>query len=252
MAVKIKYGSSSREVNLSDVLFLDVETVPIYPDFESLPEHFQELWRDKSRKYSYESLPAEELYFEKAGIHAEFGKIVCISVGAYKQDKDTGKFNLRIKSYYGHDEKLLLTDFKQLLDKNYNNSAKHLLCAHNGIEFDFPYIARRMLINEVALPALLDVSGTKSWDNKWLIDTMDLWRFGDYKEKTSLNLLAACFNIPSPKDDISGKDVARVYHQEKDLERIMIYCQKDIVTLFRLFQRFSSVPMIADEEVVYT
>jgi len=169
-----------------------------------------------------------------------------------QQDKDTNKFNLRVKSYYGDDEKALLTDFKNLLDKSYNNTGKHMLCAHNGIEFDFPYIARRMLINEVALPTLLDVSGTKSWDNKWLIDTMDLWRFGDYKEKTSLNLLAACFNIPSPKDDISGKDVARVYHQEKDLERIMIYCQKDIVTLFRLFQRFSSVPMIPDEEVVYT
>ena len=237
MAIKIKYGNSYREVNLPDILFLDVETVPLFPEFGALSEPFQELWKDKSRKYSYENLPAEDLYFEKAGIHAEFGKIVCVSVGAYKFDKDANKMKLRVKSYYGHDEKQLLEDFKALLDKNYNDSGKHMLCAHNGIEFDFPYIARRMLINEVPLPTLLNVQGTKSWDNKWLLDTMDLWRFGDYKEKTSLNLLAACFNIPSPKDDISGKDVARVYHQEKDLERIMIYCQKDIVTLFRLFQR---------------
>jgi len=251
MAIRIKYGNNYREINLGDVLFLDVETVPLHPQFGEMPPHYQELWRDKSRKYSYESKPPEDLYFDKAGIHAEFGKIVCISVGAYKKDKDSNKMQLRLKSYYGHDEKALLGDFKLLMDKNYNDTARHILCGHNAIEFDFPYIARRMLINEVPLPTLLNVQGTKSWDNKWLIDTMELWRFGDYKEKTSLNLLAACFNIPSPKDDISGKDVAKVYHQDNDLERIMIYCQKDIVTLFRLFQRFSSVPMIADEDVVY-
>ena len=251
MAIKVKSGYSYREVILGDVLFLDVETVPLYADFESLPEHFQELWRDKSRKYSYENRTPEELYFDKAGIHAEFGKIVCISVGNCRADRETGKTTLRIKSFYGDNEKQILSDFRDLLQKSYHDSGKHYLCAHNGIEFDFPYIARRMLITDVALPSLLDISGSKSWDNRWLIDTMELWKFGDMKEKTSLNLLAAVFGIPSPKDDISGKDVARVYHQEKDLERIMIYCQKDIVTLFRLFQRFSSLPMIGDGDVVY-
>ena len=251
MAIKVKSGYNFREVNLADVLFLDVETVPLYPDFESLPENFQELWRDKSRKYSYENRPAEELYFDKAGIHAEFGKIVCVSVGIYKPDRETNKMNLRIKSLYGNDEKQILSDFKDLLQKSYHDIGRHFLCAHNGIEFDFPYIARRMLINDMSLPNLLDISGSKSWDNRWLIDTMDLWKFGDMKEKTSLNLLAAVFGIPSPKDDISGKDVARVYYQEADLERIMIYCQKDIVTLFRLFQRFSSIPMIGEEDIIY-
>jgi DNA polymerase elongation subunit (family B) len=252
MALMVKSGGSFKPVNPEFVLFLDVETVPIYKDFESLPEVFKPLWIDKSRKYSYETLPPEELYFEKAGIHAEFGKIVCISVGILKTNPDTKRLNLRIKSYYGHDEKTVLNDFKALLDGHYNDIFKHFFCAHNGIEFDYPYIARRMMIHGIALPALLDVSGSKSWDNRWLLDTMDLWRFGDYKEKTSLNLLAACFGIPSPKDDISGKDVAKVYHHENNLERIMIYCQKDIVTLTRLFLRFAGQTGVEnDGDIVY-
>jgi len=252
MSVTIKSGYNFKTVNPESVLFIDIETVPIYKDFDSLPEHFQPLWIDKSRKYSYENHPAEDLYFEKAGIHAEFGKIVCISVGILKPNPDSKRMTLRIKSYYGHDEMVILSEFKTLLDSHYHDHQKNYMCGHNAIEFDFPYIARRMMINYIALPALLDVSGSKSWDNKWLLDTMELWRFGDYKEKTSLNLLAACFGIPSPKDDISGKDVAKVYHLENDLERIMIYCQKDIVTLVRLFLRFSGQYTIEEEDVVYT
>jgi len=251
MALKVKAGYQFKEVDVKEVLFLDVETVPLYPDFDALPEIFKPLWRDKSRKYSYENLTPEELYFEKAGIHAEFGKIVCISVGNLRVNTATNDLNLNVKSYYGHDEQVILSDFKDMLDRRYSRTHEQFLCAHNGIEFDFPYIARRMLIHDIALPAMLDISGTKSWDNRWLLDTMDLWRFGDYKEKTALNLLAACFNIPSPKDDISGKDVARVYHQDKDIERIMIYCMKDIVTLARLFLRFSGLPTVEDEAVVY-
>jgi 3'-5' exonuclease len=252
MALSIKSYGGYKTVNPEHVLFLDVETVPLYPDFETLPEVFKPLWLDKSRKYSYENMAPENLYFEKAGIHAEFGKIVCISVGLLRPDNETRKLNLRIKSFYGHEEKSVLSEFKTLLDNHYCDSGKHFLCAHNGIEFDFPYIARRMMINDINLPALLDVSGSKSWDNRWLLDTMDLWRFGDYKEKTSLNLLAACFGIPSPKDDISGKDVAKVYHHENDLDRIMVYCQKDIITLARLFLRFAAHPTVGDDEIVYT
>src|ERR1039458_4183878 len=179
-----KPGGILRNVNPEKVLFIDAETIPMYPDFESLPEHFQQLWVDKSRKYSYENLPPEELYFQKAGIHAEFGKIVCISAGYIALNAETQKLNLRIKSFYGEDEHKLLSDFKNLLDKHYNARNEYYLCAHNGIEFDFPYIARCMMINDIALPNLLDISGSKSWDNKWLLDTMDLWKFGDYKRKT--------------------------------------------------------------------
>ena len=238
-------------IDIRNVLFLDIETVPAYPSFDTLPEPFQELWLQKAPKYSYEQMEPEALYFEKAGIHAEFGKIICISACLVLSDKDSGGYKFRIKAYSGHDEKQLLLDFRKLLDEHYNDTSKHYLCAHNGIEFDFPYLARRMWINEIQLPNLLNVPGSKSWNNRWLLDTMELWRFGDYKDKTSLNLLAACFGIPSPKDDISGKDVAKVYHLENDLERISLYCQKDVATLARLFMRFKQLGMVEDNDVIY-
>lgn len=237
-------------ISLECVLFLDIETVPMAPDFESMPEVFKPLWVEKSRKYSYEELLPEELFFERAGIHAEFGKVICISAGYYRRNAE-GKSELRVRAFYGHDEKKLLEEFRDLLDKHYNDCNRHFLCAHNGIEFDFPYLARRMMINGIRLPNLLNVSGTKSWNNRWLIDTMELWKFGDYKEKTSLALLAACFGIESPKDDISGKDVARVYYQDNDLERIMNYCKKDVTTLAKLFVRFAGLAPVPETEVIY-
>lgn len=239
----------TETANINCMLFLDVETVPAYPDFESLPENFKELWIAKSFKYRDETLTPEQLYFEKAGIHAEFGKIVCISVGYFNSRQEGNPF--RVRSFYGNDEASILQNFKDLLDKSFNDCTKHFLCAHNGIEFDFPYIGRRMLINGIKLPALLNISGSKSWNNKWLIDTMELWRFGDFKERTSLALLAACFNIQSPKDDISGKDVARVYYEEENLERIKIYCEKDVVTLARIYQKFAALIPVPEEDVIY-
>jgi DNA polymerase elongation subunit (family B) len=238
-------------IDVSCVLFLDVETVPAYASFDEVPEQFQDLWVEKSRKYSYEQKTPAELYFDKAAIHAEFGKIVCISIGFRHKEKDADKENIRIKSFAGENEAELLMQLKELMDRHYNDCNRHYLCAHNGIEFDFPYIARRMLIHGIRLPNLLNVSGSKSWSNKWLLDTMDLWRFGDYKEKTSLNLLAACFGIESPKDDISGKDVARVFYHERNVERIQTYCQKDVRTLIHLFCRMAALSPVPDEDVIY-
>ncbi len=241
--------SPLEAVNMNCVLFLDIETVPIAADFEQLPEVFKDLWRAKSHKYDYEKLTPEELFFQKGGIHAEFGKIICISLGYFKPSSADGRPEFRVKSIAADEERVILESFRELMDNHYFDCDKHYLCAHNGIEFDFPYIARRMMINGVKLPRLLNVAGTKSWNNPWLIDTMDLWRFGDYKERTSLSLLAACFGIESPKDDISGKDVAKVYYQDHDLERISLYCTKDVVTLAKLFLRFQGALEV--EDVVY-
>jgi len=236
--------------NISNVLFLDVETVPSYDDFEKLDQRFKELWIAKSRKYSqYEEGTPEELYFQKAGIHAEFARIVTISVGIVKEKPDNGGLFFRGKTFYSHDEKKILNEFAELLNSSFNHPDRHILVAHNGIEFDFPFIARRMMINDVPLPRLLDVAGSKSWNNKWLVDTMDLWRFGDIKEKTSLDLMAACFNIPTPKSDISGKDVARVYYHENDLDRIARYCINDVITLAKLYLKFRGLPMFEDVQI---
>lgn len=196
-------------------------------------------------QYREEGKSPAEMY-ENAGIFAEFGKIVCISVGYFARERE-----LRIKSFYGDDEKELLNNFCGLLNQ-YFYSREHVLCAHNGKEFDFPYIARRMLVNGIRLPLILNTAGKKPWEVKHL-DTMELWKFGDYKSFVSLNLLAAVFDIPTPKDDIDGSQVGEVYWKMHDLERIVQYCQKDVLTVAQIFLKYRNEPLLMDgkNEFVY-
>jgi len=232
-------------MHLSNILFLDIETVPQYPVFEKAEETYQKLWEDKAKFLikSEEDTPAS--VFERAGIYAEFGKIVCISVGIIN---DRGpKRELRIKSYANEDEAALLKEFNTLLDKHFSGD-EHLLCGHNGKEFDFPYIARRMLIHGMSLPRILDIAGKKPWEIKHL-DTMQMWKFGDFKNFTSLKLLAHVFGLPTPKDDIDGSQVAGVFWEEKNLPRIVTYCEKDVVTLVQVFLRMNQMPMLTEEEL---
>jgi DNA polymerase elongation subunit (family B) len=209
--------------------------------------HLATLWEKKSAQLaridkfgSTEAMKPEDLY-ERAGIYAEFGKIVCISTGILRNN------TLWIKSFYGDNEVEILTEFIKMLGKAKEKNIQYL-CAHNGKEFDFPYLIRRMLINGIDVPAILDLSGKKPWDVNHL-DTMELWKFGDYKSYTSLELLAAVFGIPTPKNDINGSDVARVYWQEHDLDRIAVYCQKDVVTIVNIFQKFKGKSPIAEEQI---
>ena len=219
--------------DLSKVLFLDIETVPEVYHWNKLDPVMQELWSAKTR-YRQESQgkSAEDLYTE-AGIFAEFGKIICIGVGRLEK-KDDGH-HLRVTAYRDSDEAAVLRQFAELLDKHYD-TPDHWLCGHNGKEFDFPYIARRCIVNRIRLPKLLDIGGLKPWEVGHL-DTMNMWSFGDRKNFTSLALLAQVLGIPTPKDDISGADVARVYYEEKDLERIAKYCCKDVVATAQLYLR---------------
>jgi uncharacterized protein YprB with RNaseH-like and TPR domain len=232
-----------ESLQLSNVLFLDIETVPQYCKYNELPESFSDLWTKKCeilRNNPEEATP--EAIYNRAGIYAEFGKIICISCGYFTTSKQ-----FRIKSYYGHDEKELLTEFSRMLQNGYSSPGK-LLCAHNGKEFDFPYICRRMIINQLSLPAILDIAGKKPWEVMHL-DTMELWKFGDYKSFTTLNLLAAVFGIPTPKDDIDGSKVWKVYWEEKNLERIVTYCQKDVLTVAQIFKKFRCEELIAPHNV---
>ncbi|MGY8952429.1 MAG: 3'-5' exonuclease, partial [Flavobacteriales bacterium] len=204
-----------QQLNLERVLFLDIETVPQHANYKDVPERLKTLWDKKAGFLAKTEESPEELY-GRAGIYAEFGKIVCISVGFIHSGE------IRLKSFYSHNEKELLQDFSELLTGFFGRNDQ-LLCAHNGKEFDFPYIARRLLINGLPLPHLLDIAGKKPWEIQHL-DTMELWKFGDFKNYTSLNLLTAVFDIPTPKDDIDGSKVCSVYYEENDLQRIMEYC----------------------------
>jgi hypothetical protein len=230
------------DIKIESVLFLDIETVPQYPAYTDLPDRFKELWSEKAKTFREEK-PAEEVY-QKAGIYAEFGKIICISVGIVTEKPER---KLRLKSFCGDNEKILLEEFFTMLNKHFCKSDS-LLCAHNGKEFDFPYIARRGLINGLKIPVILDNSGKKPWEVKHL-DTLELWKFGDYKHYTSLNLLTAVFGIPSPKDDISGSDVSRVYYAENDLSRIVHYCEKDVLSVVQLYLKYKGESIIPENNV---
>jgi DNA polymerase elongation subunit (family B) len=233
-----------QNIKLSDVLFLDIETVPIVASFQDLPDKFKKLWEKKAEllKRNDSDMTADTL-FAKAGIFAEFGKIVCISCGFAKGNE------FRLKSFYGDDEALLLNEFADMLSRYYSED-KFLLCAHNGKEFDFPYLCRRMLVHGIELPNILDISGKKPWEIKHL-DTMELWKFGDYKHFTSLDLLAAIFGIDTPKDDIDGSMVGHVYWVEKNLERIAAYCQKDVLTIAQLLRRYMGLALYSEKDVVF-
>ncbi|MBX2949148.1 MAG: 3'-5' exonuclease [Crocinitomicaceae bacterium] len=235
-------------LNLEKVLFLDIETVPQVYLPQDLDEETRKLFGTKLNVSPDEIGNFEEAYFRRAGILAEFGKIICISVG-FLHDTGTGR-QLRLKSFYHDDEETLLLQFKRLLDEHYN-TPYHLLCGHNAKEFDFPYICRRMLIHGIELPNILNMAGKKPWEIAHL-DTMELWKFGDYKAYTSLALLCHVFKIPTPKDDISGADVARVYYEEKNLERIKVYCEKDVVALIQLFLRMQGEPLVDQTEVYHS
>jgi len=223
---------------LRDILFLDIETVANTYDYPSLDERLKVQWSRKASffKRDNEARTDEEIYHERAGIYAEFGRIVCIAVGKFIEN-EAGELVLKTKAYQGHDEKVLLSDFKTMIEKM-NGSLR--LCAHNGKEFDFPYLCRRMLVNGIALPEVLNLAGKKSWEVQHL-DTMELWKFGDYKHYTSLDLLAAIFNIPTSKDGIDGSKVNYVYHVEQNLPKIKDYCLRDVVVLASLFLKLRGI-----------
>ncbi len=226
-----------------DILFLDIETVPATSSYTMLDQSFQALWEKKSRQFRDEDQSAEEVY-ERAGIYAEFGKIICISVGLIKEKIP---FSFRIKSFYGDDERTILSEFSAMLNK-FSKNSEALLCAHNGKEFDYPYIARRMIINSMIIPDILDNAGKKPWEVK-LLDTLDLWKFGDYKSYTSLDLLTSILKIPSPKDDIDGSMVAGIYHNEHDIKRIAKYCEKDVLAVAQVLLRFMNLPKIEEDKI---
>ena len=238
---------------LNNTLFIDIETVSVTAHFEELSEEMQALWMKKSQKFKIDKgremtpILAAGFYREKAGIFAEFAKIACITVGYLSNDKGE-ETALRLKSFAG-DEKTLLEDFNDLLNNHYDRPDEHYLCGHNIKEFDVPFLCRRCVVNGVELPRLLNISGKKPWQVAHLLDTMELWRFGDYKNYTSLALLAGTLGIPSPKDDIDGSMVGHVFWEEDDIERIITYCEKDVVTVAQVVMRFAGMDLIMAEQI---
>jgi uncharacterized protein YprB with RNaseH-like and TPR domain len=244
-----------QKKTLKNVLFLDIETVSLTKNLSELPDSLQKIWKAKSKKF----LPKSEiemtfdiaanLYTQKAGIFAEFAKIVCISVGYLSISKNQNP-TLRIKSFHG-DERQILDSFNEMLNQHYDDPDKQFLCGHNIKEFDIPFICRRNIVNALSLPRLLNISGRKPWQVNHLLDTMDMWRFGDYKNYTSLALLSGALGIASPKDDIDGSMVGKVFWEENDIERIVTYCEKDVLTVAQVAMKFAGQPLLTKDQVEF-
>ena len=237
----------SVEISLNHLLFVDIETVSAEASYEGLSDLMKKEWNRKAGHiHNPENASSADLYFQRAGIYAEFGKIIVISVGIFNT-LDNGETELRIKCISGENEQELLHNFKETVLKF--DQAKLRMCAHNGKEFDFPYLCRRMLVHGMKLPAAMDMSGKKSWEIRH-IDTMDLWKFGDYKSFTPLDLLAALFDVEAVKQDsIDGSQINKVYHQENGLENIAVYCKRNVAMLAQVFLHLMSLEPIEQENI---
>jgi hypothetical protein len=232
----------------NNLLFIDIETVSITRTYQELSERYKQHWNRKSQFIPNSSgLTSEELFFERAAIYSEFGKIIVIAVGYMDQNPE--KPQLRIKSFYGEDEAQILTDFKELINSKFNPATVQF-CAHNGKEFDYPYLGRRMMIHAIELPVPLQLSGKKPWEVKHF-DTLEMWKFGDRKQFTSLDLLATVFDIPSSKTGLDGSKVNETYYKEHGLDRINDYCKKDVEVLAQVFMRMNYLPLLSAEQIVY-
>jgi predicted PolB exonuclease-like 3'-5' exonuclease len=232
---------------LRDILFVDIETVANAPSLSAVNERMKVQWSRKASFLKRDATQTDDLLYEqRAGIYAEFGKIVCIAVGKF-YDTETGTLGLRSKAYFGHDEKVVLGDFHSLITRL--DPANLRLCAHNGKEFDYPYLCRRMLVNEFEIPEALNLTGRKPWEVQHY-DTLEMWKFGDYKHYTSLDLLTALFDIPTSKTDMDGSQVNNVYYQDKDLNKIKDYCVRDVIALAQLFLKLKAIKLPQPIDVV--
>jgi len=233
-----------KRIKLENLLFLDIETVPLFAMYSELDKTAKQLWEQKTKYQRKEEFTPEEFY-DRAGIWAEFGKIVCISIGYFVFKGNLRNF--RVKSFFG-EEKDILNNFKNLLETHFNKPY-HLLCAHNGKEFDFPFIARRMIVNSIDIPFKLNLFGKKPWEVPHL-DTLELWKFGDYKTYTSLKLMTHILGIPSPKDDIDGSEVRDVFYVNQDIDRIIRYCEKDTIAVAQIILRLRNEELLIDDEIL--
>ena len=233
-----------KRIKLENLLFLDIETVPLFAMYSELDKTAKQLWEQKTKYQRKEEFTPEEFY-DRAGIWAEFGKIVCISVGYFVFKGNLRNF--RVKSFFG-EEKDILNNFKNLLETHFNKPY-HLLCAHNGKEFDFPFIARRMIVNSIDIPFKLNLFGKKPWEVPHL-DTLELWKFGDYKTYTSLKLMTHILGIPSQKDDIDGSEVRDVFYVNQDIDSIIRYCEKDTIAVAQIILRLRNEELLIDDEIL--
>ena len=240
-----------QNIKTENLIVIDIETASVSASFNLLEEKWQELWEEKTARILPDGITPDEFYPQRAGVMAEFSKIVCISIGYFIREQ---QLKIRVKSFYGDDEKKILVDFLQTISKIESFNNNWCFAGHNIKEFDIPFICRRLLVNNMRIPPYLDFQNMKPWETN-IVDTFQYWRFGDYKNFTSLKLLAAAMGVPSSKDDIDGSMVGELYHsggvEERaiNMKRSATYCQKDVVTTANIILRFKNAPIIHEDDV---
>lgn len=238
-------------INLHQLIFIDIETVPCYPSFKDAPDTIKELWSIKHSHLRIEDETPEDGYLKRAGVYAEFAKVICVAIGYFRTDPTTKEKSFRVKPFFGDNEEKLLKDFTSVIKKGFDNSERFSFCGHNIREFDIPFVSRRLMVCGIELPHLLDNSGKRPWQIND-VDTLQLWKFGDYKNFISLRLLTEVLQIPSSKSDIDGKDVCSVYWVENDLPRIVEYCKRDVISTARVMQKFKGEKdIIQDSQIIH-
>ena len=236
-----------QQIAIENLFLIDIETVSGVQHFQLLDDEWKELWTEKILKTLPPGTSPEEYYPQRAAILAEFAKVICISTGYFKKEND--EWQLRIKSFYSENEKEVLESFIKMLHQLHSKNARWVFTGHNIKEFDIPFLSRRMMVNGISIPPYIDFQNMKPWETP-VLDTLHLWRFGDYKHYTSLKLLAATLDVPSPKDDIDGSKVGEVFWKEKDLKRIAVYCQKDVATVANVILKFKNLPLLKEEQII--
>ncbi len=237
-------------IAINRILFIDIETVPQKPNYEEVDTETQKLWGYRTTRFKPEEVTEGDYYFEKAGVYAEFGKLICISVGFFAALRGEKQLQFRVKSFYSDDEQEVLMAFLDMLNQYFDDPSKYYLCGHHIKEFDVPFLCRRLVINGLPLPKMLNVARLKPWEIPY-IDTLQIWKFGDYRNYTSLHLLTHVLGIPNPKKDMEGHEVAGIYWQENDLNRIQRYCQQDVIAVARLILKFKGLETISDDQIIY-
>ena len=242
-----------QHIKTENLIVIDIETAPCQASFLDMDESWKALWQEKVARTLPENTSAEDFYPQRAGVMAEFSKVVCISMGYFTKEPH---LRMRVKSFYGFNEKTILQEFLNTLIKIESFNNKWCFAGHNIKEFDIPFICRRLLINQLPIPPFLDFQNMKPWETN-IVDTFQYWRFGDYKHFTSLKLLAACMGIPSPKDDIDGSMVGPLFWEGDEaqrvinLKRIATYCQKDVITTANIILRFKNITVLATDDIEY-
>lgn len=254
MKIRVENGHMN---SMQHILFLDVETVSQQPMFEAMNDHGRNLWKQKigymARRddREWEEDDFARSYKDRAAIYAEFGKVIVISAGIITQTDDN-ILNLRIKSFYGDEERNVLESFASILHKNFHDPNMNVLCGHNIREFDIPYLCRRYSVHGISLPPLLNIAGKKPWEIKYVADTLEMWKYGDHKNYTSLDLLAYTLGIASPKETLDGSKVGHCYWEEKDLEKIKQYCERDVVTVAQVYLKLNNMAVFHQDQVIIT